>query len=494
MLTDNRLLRCFCLALLTLGTSLGAAAQPMTLDEAIATARMRSVPALEARAAFVSDYWAWRAYQASRLPTLSLIGQLGNLNRSWQQSLHPDKAEYVYVRTNNLQNGLTLQASQNIALTGGTLNLATSLYRTDELSNKKTNWNAVPVSFSYVQPLFAYNEYKWDKLISPKAYEKAKRVYMETMEDVTLSAVQCFFGVMEAQKLYEVAQTNYDNSTRNLSIAKERLALGSISREDYLQLELDVLSDSLTISERGVSLREARMQLNSLLGLDETREVETVLEESLPAILMDYDLVLRKTSENSSFYLANDISLLEAESDVARAKADRGIKLQLDAAFGLSAVAPEMRAAYTGTMDQEVVGLTFSIPILDWGRGRGRVKKAEAAADAMRAKVEQAENDKRISLFTAVGQFNNQRQLCDVSRRASAIAQERYGLMIEKFRSGKATVLELNNARTESDGAVQKYVQDISSFWRYYYTLRKLTLYDFLAGDDLTVNFKEMTK
>ena len=494
MLTDNRLLRCFCLALLTLGSCLGAAAQPMTLDEAIATARMRSVPALEARAAFVSDYWAWRAYQASRLPTLSLIGQLGNLNRSWQQSLHPDKAEYVYVRTNNLQNGLTLQASQNIALTGGTLNLATSLYRTDELSNKKTNWNAVPVSFSYVQPLFAYNEYKWDKLISPKAYEKAKRVYMETMEDVTLSAVQCFFGVMEAQKLYEVAQTNYDNSTRNLSIARERLALGSISREDYLQLELDVLSDSLTISERGVSLREARMQLNSLLGLDETREVETVLEESLPAVVMDYDLVLRKTAENSSFHLANDISLLEAESAVARAKADRGIKLQLDAAFGLSAVAPEMRAAYTGTMDQEVVGLTFSIPILDWGRGRGRVKKAEAAADAMRAKVEQAENDKRISLFTAVGQFNNQRQLCDVSRRASAIAQERYGLMIEKFRSGKATVLELNNARTESDGAIQKYVQDISSFWRYYYTLRKLTLYDFLAGDDLTVNFEEMTQ
>ena len=297
-----------------------------------------------------------------------------------------------------------------------------------------------------------------------------------------------------AQKLYEVAQTNYDNSTRNLSIAKERLALGSITREDYLQLELDMLSDSLTISERGVSLREARMQLNSLLGLDETREVETVLEEALPALVMDYDLVLRKTAENSSFHLANDISLLEAESAVARAKADRGITLQLNASFGLSSVAPEFRAAYANTIDQEVVGLSFSIPILDWGRGRGRVKKAEAAADVVRAQVEQAENDKRISLFTAVGQFNNQRQLCDVSRRASAIAQERYGLMIEKFRSGKATVLELNNARTESDGAIQKYVQDISSFWRYYYTLRKLTLYDFLAGDDLTVNFEEMTQ
>lgn len=494
MLTDNSLLRRLWLALLVLAPGLHGAAQPMTLDEAINTARLRSVPALEARASFVSDYWAWRAYQASRLPSLTLIGELGNLNRSWQQSLHPDKAEYVYVRTNNLQNGLTLQATQNVALTGGTLSLATSLYRTDELGAKKTSWNVLPVRFSYTQPLFSYNEFKWDKLISPKAYEKARRVYMETMEDVTLSAVQRYFGVMEAQKLYEVAKTNYDNTSRMLTIARERLALGSVTRDEYLQLELRMLSDSLSISENGVSLREARMQLNSLLGLDETREVVPVLEESLPAVVMDYDLVLRKTAENSSFHLANDISLLEAESAVARAKADRGISLQLNAAFGLSAVAPDLRSAYAGTMDQEVVGLSFAIPILDWGRGRGRVKKAEAAADVVRAQVEQAENDKRISLFTAVGQFNNQRQLCDVSRRASAIAQERYELVMEKFRSGKASVTDLNTARSESDSAIQKYVQDISRFWTYYYTLRKLTLYDFLTGDDLTVNYEEMTQ
>ena len=64
---------------------------------------------------------------------------------------------------------------------------------------------------------------------------------------------------------------------------------------------------------------------------------------------------------------------------------------------------------------------------------------------------------------------------------------------MDKFRSGKASVLELNNARAESDSAVQKYVNDISRFWNYYYTLRKLTLYDFLGGDDLTVNYEEMT-
>ena len=468
----------------------GAAAQPMTLDEVIGVARTQSVPALEARAEFVSDYWAWRSYQASRLPSLALTGNLGNFDRSLRLLQDPKTGEMLYTTNYNMTNSLGLEVRQNVSFTGGSLYLRTSLERLDDFQAGKTSWYSQPLVLYYSQPLFSYNAFKWDKLISPK---KAKRVYMENMEDVTLSAVQRYFGVMKAQKLYEVARTNFDNNIRLLTIAKERLALGSITRDEYLHMELGMLSDSLAISENDVALREARMQLNSLLGLDETRVVEPVLEEALPAVLMDYDLVLRKASENSSFNLTNDIDILNAEAAIAKAKADRGITMQLSAMFGLSKSSPELKHVYRDLSNQEVVGLSFTVPILDWGEGKGRVKKAQARADVVKAQVEQAENDKRIAIFTAVGQFNNQRQLCEVSRRAADIAQERYKLVMERFRSGKASVQDLNTARTESDAAVQKYVDDISRFWTSYYTLRKLTLYDFLTGDDLTVNYEEMT-
>ncbi|MBP5625478.1 MAG: TolC family protein [Bacteroidales bacterium] len=486
-------LRVGLIAALVLGAGVRAAAQPMTLEEVIGTARMQSVPALEARAAFVSDYWAWRSYQGSRLPSVYLYGEAGSFDRSLRLLQDPKSGEYMYTPNYNMQNSLGLMVQQNITFTGGTLSLYTDLRRIDQFSSGEKTWYSQPVSLSYRQPLFAFNQFKWDKLISPKQYEKAKRVYLESMEDVTLRAVERYFGVMEAQKLYEVSRVNYENTSQMLDIARERLALGTVTRDAYLQLELRLLSDSLAISEKDVILREARMQLNSLLGLDETREVVPVLEEDLPAVLMDYELVLRKASENSSFNLSNAIDVLNAESAIAQAKAARGISMQLNASFGLSKNAPELQGVYRDLANQEVVGLTFSVPILDWGEGKGRVKRAEANADVVKAHVEQAENDKRISLFTAVGQFNNQRQLCDVSRRAAAIAQERYSLVMDRFRSGKATVNDLNTARTESDSAIQKYINDISSFWTYYYTLRKLTLYDFLRGDDLTVDYDEMT-
>lgn len=479
-----------------------ALAQPMTLDEAISTARTQSVAALSAKASFVSDYWAWRSYQASRLPSLYLYGTLGSFDRSIHSVEVPvdddqgdQNTRIVYSKNYSMENSLGLRVRQNISLTGGTLYLYTDLNRTDQFSakNNRLSWYSQPVTLSYVQPLFTYNQFKWNKLISPKEYEQAKRTYLESMEDVTIQAVDLFFSVLEAQSQYDVARTNRENTSQMLSIAAERLSLGSITRDEYLQLELRMLSDSISVNENFVSLRKARMNLNSLLGLDEKSEVEPLMDEALPDVVIDYDMVLEKSSENSSFGLANDISLLNAESAIAQAKAARGITMELNARFGLSRTAGKLDAVFKNLDDQEVVGLTFSIPILDWGEGKGRIRKAEAAADVARAQVEQAENDKRISLYTAVGQFNNQRQLCYVSRRASEISQERYALVMEKFRGGKATVTDLNTARSESDEAVQKYISDVASFWNYYYTLRKLTLYDFISGDDLSVSYEEMT-
>ena len=168
--------------------------------------------------------------------------------------------------------------------------------------------------------------------------------------------------------------------------------------------------------------------------------------------------------------------------------------MQLSATFGLSKTSPEFKDVYMNLPDQEVVGLSFSVPIFDWGQGRGKVKKAEAAAEVVKAQVQQAENDKRLALFTAVGQFNGQKRRCEISRRARDIAAERYRIVMENFRSGSATVTDLNTARSESDSALQQYIEDLGDFWNYYYTLRKLTLYDFIENKDITVAYEEMVE
>ena len=472
-----------------------SAQEHMTLEQAIHTARHQSVEALEAKQAFISTYWAYRSYKASRLPSFYLYGDIMNFDRSLTLLQNPEDGSLKYVSSNNLQNGLGLQISQNVTFTGGTISVASDLSRIDQFGGARSlTWYSRPVTVSYYQPLFSYNQFKWDKKIEPKEYEKGKRNYLESMENITVNAVAAYHSLLLAKMNNDICKSNFENSGKMLRIARERLQLGEVTRAEYLQLELRMLNDSISINETAVTLREAQMQLNSLLGYDESFEIEPVISQNLPDIRMDYDLVMTKSLENSSFSLNNEINLLNAESSVAHAKASRGFSMSLNARFGLSQTGPEFPDAYRNLLDQEVVGVTFSIPIFDWGLGKGKVQKAKAAQEVVRAQVKQSENDYRRQMFTAVSQFNNQRQQCMVSERAMNIAAERYELTMHRFREGNATVTDLNMAQTENDSALRQYISDVSNFWTFYYRLRQYTLYDFIKGCDLEIDVNEMIR
>lgn len=472
-----------------------SAQQTMNLTETIHAARNQSVEALEARQAFISTYWAYRSYKASRLPSFYMYGNLMNFDRSLTLLQNPEDGTLNYVSSNNLQNSVGLQVNQNITFTGGTLSVATDLSRIDQFGmNKSLTWYSRPVTVSYYQPLFTYNQFKWDKKIEPKEYEKGKREYLERMEDITIDAVYAYHNLLLAKTNNAISKSNFENSGNMLRIARERLQLGDVTKAEYLQLELRMLNDSIAINETAVAVRQAQMQLNSLLGYDESYEIIPNADDRLPDIQMDYELVMEKSLKNSSFGLRNELSLLNAESDVAYAKASRGFSFALNARFGMSQTGPQLPEIYKNLLDQEVVGITFSIPIFDWGLGRGKVQKAKAAQEVVKAQVQQSENDYRRQLFTAVNQFNNQRQQCLVSRKAMFIASERYELTMHRFREGNASVTDLNMAQSENDSALRQYVSDLCNFWIYYYTLRQHTLYDFIKGCDLEIDIYEMIR
>ncbi len=469
------------------------AQERMTLSQAIHTARNQSVEALAARQSFISTYWAYRSYKASRLPSFYMYGNLMNFDRSLTLLQNPEDGSLKYVSSNNLQNSLGLEINQNITFTGGTLSVSSDLSRIDQFGNSKSlTWYSRPVTVSYYQPLFSYNQFKWDRKIEPKEYEKGKRDYLARMEALTINVVYAYHNLLLAKMNNSISQSNFENSGNMLQIAKERHQLGDVTKAEYLQLELRMLNDSIAINETAVAVREAQMSLNSILGYDESFEIEPDLEEQLPDIQMDYDLVMQKSLENSSFTLNNELSLLNAESNVAYAKASRGFSFALNARFGMSQTGPQFPQAYKDLLDQEVVGITFSIPIFDWGQGKGKVQKAKAAQEVVKAQVQQSENDYRRQMFTAVSQFNNQRQQCLVSRRAMLIANERYELTMHRFKEGNATVTDLNMAQTENDSACRQYISDLCNFWTYYYNLRQCTLYDFINGEDLEIDVKEM--
>lgn len=467
----------------------------LTLDEAIYAAQNQSIAAMVAKYTFLSSYWSFRSFQASRLPSLNLSGEVLSFDRSLRLLQDYDTGELRYLDNYNLQNTLGISIRQNIALTGGTLQLYSSLNRLDQFAPKETkSYYSQPITLSYTQPLFAYNKFKWNKKIAPKEYELAKRTYIESMEDVTTQAVNYYFNLLLTKTKHAIAVKNYANTTALHAIAEQRLRLGSITQDELLQLQLRMLNDSLSINDTALAVREQQMKLNSYLRYNENVDVDPVLDDRIPAIEIDYVLVLNKALENSSFDISNEIKSLNAEAGVAQAKAERGASATINARFGLSQTGETFRTAYSNLLDQEVVGLQFSIPIFDWGMGKGRVRMAKAKAEMVRNQIEQNEIDFRHTVYTLIEQFHNQRNQCAVAARAREVAERRYTIAMENFRRGTVSVTEMNTAQTEKDQANQTYVSALADFWSYYYSLRRKTLYDFLSHTDINAEFDKLIK
>ena len=213
---------------ISLGTEVEA--QTISMAEAISISRTQSVEAKEARQSFISTYWAYRSYKASRLPSFNLYGGLMNFDRSLTLMQSYEDGSFQYVNSYNLQNSLGLQVSQNLTFTGGTLSVYSDLSRIDQFGmDKSLTWYSQPITVSYYQPLFTYNQFKWDKKIEPKEYERGRRQYLESMEQITINTVRAYHSLILARMNNDIASSNYVNTGKMLSVARERQVLGSVT-------------------------------------------------------------------------------------------------------------------------------------------------------------------------------------------------------------------------------------------------------------------------
>ncbi len=465
----------------------------ISLEEAIEIAKDQSPSALVAKHNFLSSYWQFRSFRAQLLPSLNLSATLGNYNRSLVPLQNSETGEINYVANNNMKNSLSLSIDQNIALTGGRVSLFTSLYRLDQFgSGVPAMYNSQPINITYIQPLRTYNNLKWDKVTEPKRYERAKRRYLEQMENITGNVIPLYFDVLQAQQRLAMSSKNYDNTIALYKLTKERYERGLVAKNDVLQLELRVINENLSINDHKLNLDMRMLRLKTYMGYNEHVELELAVPDSGPAITLNFDEVLQKAYNNSSFLLDNELDLLGAEQEVERNKANTGIQANLNAQFGLTQQGDELGTAYSNPMDQQIVSLGLRLPIIDWGLGKGRVKMAKSRQELIKAQVDQELNEFKQNVFIKVIQFNNQVEQCNLSARADSIALERYENARQRFMDGTIGVTELNNAQNEKDQASNRFINDLGDFWQFYFNIRKMSLYDYLNRQDLSAEFDKM--
>lgn len=450
----------------------------ITLNEAIALARTQSVDAAVALNELKTAYWEYRTFRADLLPEVNLTGTLPNYKKSYSSYQNSD-GTYGFVRNNYLELSGDLSIDQNIWLTGGKLSLSTSLdYIRQFGGNGKEQFMSVPINLELTQPIFGVNKLKWNRRIEPVRYEEAKAAFISATEDVTRKTITYFFQLLLAKETLATARQNELNAEHLYKVAGAKREMGQISENELLQLKLSALNAKAATTEAVSNLNANMFQLRAFLGMDENTKLEPVVPESAPDIRMEYNEVLSKALERNSF--AQNIRRRQLESDYAVATARGDLRsVDLFASVGYTGLDKEFTSAYNHLLDNQIVQVGVKIPILDWGKRRGKVRVAKSNREVVLSKIRQEQMNFNQDIFLLVEHFNNQAQQLSIAKEADIIAQQRYKTSIETFLIGKINTLDLNDAQNSKDQARQKHISELYNYWSYFYQIRSLTLWDF---------------
>jgi outer membrane protein TolC len=468
------LLLFLCSTLVVLGQS-----KKLTLTEAIEMAKKNSPEYQAVLNQSQASYWKYRTYVAKFLPQFRLMATLPEYSNSITR-LTNDEGQDIFVNQNQSRIDGTLSINQRVPLTGGDLSLNSQIQRIDRYGiEENSNYSLTPFSVQYYQNSLFYNPYKWDRLIEPLKYEESKREFIERMEDISLSSCLRYFGLLTAQMRLRNSKKNLATQDTLLQIAKGRFEIGKIAENELLQMELGHLNSQNEVTTNTILLKRTSQNLARYLEL-ETEDIELYIPEKLVDFEVSVETALDEATTNRKSVIEFRRRRLEAEKNLAQIKGNNRLEINVRANFGLNKRADDYDALFQDYDRQQRVLVTLGIPIFDWGVSKSERKMGEADLGLVETNIEQEKQAFEQEIYLHILNWSSKRDFLATSEKAKEIAMKRYQITKERYILGKITITDLNLAQQEKDKAEIDYLNSLENFWTDYYTLRRLTLYDFI--------------
>jgi len=456
----------------------------LTLDEVVALAIDQSPSIKYYQNRNVNYYWRWKNFQANFRPQLGISGDLPDYQLANEPITQPD-GSIEFKQIAQLSTTADMALTQIIPQTGTTIYGASSLYRVQDYNKNTVEWSGSPFYIGFVQPLFAYNWYRWSRITEPLVYEESQKEYVEAVERVSLNSANRFFAYLRIQTDFTLATNNLKNSEDNLRIAEVKRKLGQISENDFSRIQLSVLNAKKALNKASMDLKNADFELKSYIGMDQDKLIELVIPIDMNLFHIDPDKALQETLANRKETPEFERRLIEADRDLTRAKRNTGLSTTLRGSYGTSQNSSELPGVYQDTEKQRMLKLSVNIPILDWGKSASAVKLAESRRELVLYDVEREKLNFEREVLVQVEQFNLLKDQLETAKEADKVSENGYLISLKKFQNGEISITDLNISLSEREKGKRDYIAALEGYWQSYYYLRILTLYDFVFNQKI---------
>lgn len=286
-------------------------------------------------------------------------------------------------------------------------------------------------------------------------YERLKE--LERMGELnTRMTIEDFVAEISAEYYTLIRQnTRLNNLRASLDLSKERLRIveqsyfiGSMSRLDLQQAQVDFNSDSSNVLNQLEVVHRSRIRLNELMALENVEEHIMTRDTTIypNPYLDEVELWQNTLATNSSLLIAQKNKTL-SELDYKRAKSRNYPYVRLNAGYGYTANWNEV-----GTTDlQQRLGLNYGVTLgftlFDGLNRRREQRNARLDIENKDLRRQEMELALRADLSNLWMAYQNNLDLWALEKENLVAAQEYYNVAIDRYRLRELSGIELREAQ-----------------------------------------------
>lgn len=306
--------------------------------------------------------------------------------------------------------------------------------------------NSYSAGFTASMPLIAPQLWQTMKLSDSqilRSVELARSSRLELVNQVK----SAYYTLLLAEDSRRVIEESYDMAKLNYDIYNKKYEAGAASDYDVLRTSVAMKNIEPELMQSEVSIKQARLQLLILMGLDASTPIVTADGLSAYESTM-YETVLnagRDYSQNSSLKL-NDIDTKIARRNVSIQQAAWYPTLALSANYNWTSMSNGSPLRNFRWNPYSSIGLTLSIPLFEGGQRYSRVKQAKIQAAELQLQRENLERSVSSQVTLAIDNINvNVKQIASCSE-SVAEAERAHDIMKQSFEIGAASYLDLRDS------------------------------------------------
>lgn len=349
------------------------------------------------------------------------------------------------------------------------------------------------------QPLdafYAYNNIRSALKTAELDYERSNKQFKREELNLIYQVSNSYYNLLSLQKSVEIAHLDLERQMEAYEISKNKYAAGLIREVDALQMEVDLAEAQNNHDIALLNEVSAKNSFKELLGLNLSDSVTLSTELNYEVVIVDPQKAVDLALKNRLEVREREIQIEMQKLNVQRQKANGMIRGSLDAYFERAGVDQRENIGLVNSIGNSFqnlidrnssygVGLTITIPILDWGENKALVRASESRLKQFYYQKEEVEREIETEVKNLIASVTSNLKRLQVLEKNVSVAEKSFEITRQRYTDGdidsQALALErnrLNNAYTSHLRAYINYQLSLAD-------LVRKTFYDFRTHEEI---------